>query len=194
MKRLFALGLALVMACGMLLLSACGRSNVASNFGAAVAEWKENEGKKESDTLIGTYTDGEMAKDLGFNVTSYPNSVSLTPDKFFSIDRWFAQLQYVTPDGRSLIMRAASENARTLTRSYDEAHTFDVTTQTIDGVEVEVSRAEKGCTMVSWVRAGFQYVLHSNEKQDPPGDDEIRAFVEGMACEAASAAGSENNG
>lgn len=185
MKRLIALALALVMVFGLTLLAGCKGSDVATNFGKAVAEWKESGGKKESDTIIDTYTDGDMAESLGFNVVSYPSGSALFPDKFFAIDEWFAQLQYVTPDERSLIVRTAPTGIRELKYSYTEAHDQDVRVTTIDGIEVTTGVAEKGCTLISWERDGFQFLLHSNHQQNPPPDAEVKALVTGLACQAA---------
>lgn len=191
MKRLTARILLLAMAGCLLLAAGCGRSNVATNFGTAVVEWKENGGAKESDTTIDTYTDGDMAESLGFDVVAYPDTEALTADKFFAIDDWFAQIQYVTPDERSLIVRTSPVGIRQLVHSYTEAHDLDVRVATIDGVEVNTGLAEKGCTLVSWERDGFQFLLHSNHKQDPPSDSEVKAFVTGLACRAAPADESE---
>lgn len=180
MKRLIATGLVLVMAGG--LLAGCQRSNIATNFGQAVIEWKENEGKKQSETVIDTYQDGDMGESLGFDIVMYPDSAAMPADKFFAIDNWFAQIQYKMPDGRDLVVRVAREDTRTLIYSYNERHETDLVTKILSGAEVAVGLSEKGCTLASWNKGGFQYLVHSNERQAPPSDGEIEALVSGLLC------------
>lgn len=182
MKRFFVLSLAVVLA--VIVLAGCQRSDVATNFGDAVIEWKKNEGKKQSNTIIDNYPDGDMGASLGFDVVNYPSSAAMTPDMFFAIDNWVAQIQYKASGGRDIVVRAARDDARTrnLRYLYAEAHDAEEDIERIDGVEVTVGLDEQGCTLVNWQRGGYQYTVHSNERQDPLSDAEIEAFVEGLIC------------
>ncbi len=182
MKRTTTLVMGILL-CAALALGGC-RSNVAGNFGKNVQDWKQNDGKNtEPQTDLGTYTDGQMADKLAFNVTAYPETDAFTPTKFFAISYWFAQIEYETPNGNIYVARVAKEGNKDVASSYDEKHDTDVSTQTVDGVEVRTGVSGKGCTLVSWTRDGFNYLVHSRPDQEPLSDEEVQLFVQGLAAE-----------
>lgn len=175
MKRI---GLSLLLLLLVVALAGC-RSNV-TNVGGAIDDWRNQNNSEARESDIVEYDNGDFGDTLGFNVT-YPSTASLVPNKFYTIDQWFGQIQYNAPDAKSYVLRVARSESTDLTTAYFEKHPT-ASTQTIDGIEVSTGKAEKGCTMSWWTRGDFQYTLHSNDIQEPPTEDELETFVAGLDC------------
>lgn len=183
--RLFVLVLAALLLFS-LGLTACKRSNVSTNFGEAVLDWKAGGTSGAShvqETQLDTYTNGDFGDSLGFDVTAYPDSAALSPQKFYAIEQWFGQIEYFTADDRVLVLRIARDNSKDVRTTYTENHNTQEESRTVDGIEVSLARSGNGCTMVFWEKEGFQYLIHSNFQQDPPSDDEVNQLVRGLQSE-----------
>ena len=177
MKRLVAFALAAVLVFG---LCGCTGSANARNFGEVVQDWNtRGDSSVIEPSEIVTYKDGKVGETLGFDVTC-PTVADIKPIKFFAIDGWFCQVEYKAPDERVLVVRVAREEAKNLILTYDETHNATSETRTVDGAEVLVRTGEKGCTMVSWVRDGFQFIAHSSAVYDAPTTQEIDGLVAGL--------------
>lgn len=174
-----------------LLAAGCAKANPAGeNFADVVTDWQpesRREGYGEPSDIT-TYDAPGFAKELGFVVTDYPDDDALHPFKFFAIDYWFCQMEYQTEDERVLVLRIAREDAggKRLADTYHD-HYSHVETTEVDGVSLRVANGESGCTLASWVKNGFQYIVHSTHLQDAPAQGEIETLVRGLNCAEADA-------
>ncbi|MGD9559158.1 MAG: hypothetical protein AB7V55_00945 [Oscillospiraceae bacterium] len=189
--------LAWVAAAACLLLVGCANP-AGDNFANQVTDWRP-ESRRDAygePSDIVPYDAPGFEAELGFIVTDYPDDDALTPIKNFAIDSWFAQIEYETADERVLVVRIAREDAggKRLVDTYHEGHYSNPQELDVDGVEVRVRMAERGCTLVSWVKGGFQYLMHSNNLQSPPTTEEITALVAGLSTVEATDASASNPG
>lgn len=175
MKRAAALALVLVA-----LLCGCTQNAMEANINRRIQDWRPESHAGPSDIV--EYTDGNFHEKLGFDVVGYPNTTDYPPQKFFSVDTWFGQIEYRTQDGRLLVLRMAKDTSSDLATSYAERHNQDVSTRQLGDVAITTAKAEKGCVMSSWEKSGFQYILHSNEKYAAPSEEEVDLFVQQLDC------------
>ncbi len=193
MKRMGAALLAAVLLCA--LLAGCKRSNAGQNFGEIVAgRYKDNQNRyaaSNSESLpppepipIVTYQNGNFGPTLGFTITQYPNNATLSPTKFFALDGWFSQIEFVSNDEKHLVLRTAFTDAGYLTITYKELHDASDTSRDVGGVEVRTRNAPSGCSMVTWNQGEFQFLLHSNAAQGPLPTDLVDMVVSGTVAQA----------
>lgn len=182
MKRLLVIGLL----CAGMLLCGCN-SGAGQNLAYFVEAREENLGRGESraPTEVHTYTDANFADTLGFNVVEVASTGGVTPIKYFTMDGWIGQVEFMTGSDEILVLRVASEEGRNLMATYEETHDASDNTRTVGDVEVRTRTAKAGCCMVTWAKGGYQFLLHSNVKQGQPADAEVDAIVQGTRCEAA---------
>ncbi len=176
--KIFSIGLLSVFFA--LVLSGCSSTPAAENLNHALEEWRHQESASLAKSVIEEFDTPVFNSALGFDVIAYPNTTELKPYKFFAIEHWIGQIQYLTPDERILVVRVAKEDGKRLLSTYSEPHTIDMETRTIDGIEVEIRHSPEKCTAVVWKRNGFQYLVHSRGTQGPMTDAEIEAFVKGL--------------
>ncbi len=171
-----------IAALAVVLLVACGQSGAGQNFGEVVGEWRpQNDAARSvAPAEIGTYDSPDFGDVLGFDVTEYPDTAALSPQKFFTIDDWFGQIEYVTEDERTLVVRVAKKEGKSLAATYTGSYAAGDELRQVDGMEVRVGTAADGAVMVSWTRGEYQYVLHSAGGQDAPSEEEIEMFVKEM--------------
>lgn len=181
-KRIRALVLALLC---VLALAGCGSGSVGQNLGRYVEERNDkppmaaNSGVKAE---IATYTDANFADVLGFNVVQTAPNTAMSATKFFTIDGWFGQIEFLTGDGRVLVLRVAKDTEKDLSTTYAEKHSASTETRTVDGVDVNIRTAKEGCGAAAWKRDGYQFYLHSNKAQGRPTDAEIDAVAASVRC------------
>ncbi len=191
MKRKTAAWLA-VLLCAVL-LSGCS-SNAGQQFGEYVAQrHKANLGRANAASAspaqpetvdIVTCQNGSFGPSLGFDLTVYPSNASLTPNKFFAIDGWFSQIEFLSSENLHLVLRTAFTDAGYLTATYRELHDASDTTREVDGIEVRTRNAAAGCSMVTWTRGDFQFLLHSNTNQGPLPTELVDMVVTGTRAQA----------
>ena len=172
------------------LLASC-TSNVGQGFADEVvgrqeaAQAAKEEPAEPYPVKVTTYSDGQFSPELGFNVTSYPNDSRITAKKFFAIDDWYGQIEFDTADGLGLVLRAAPKDSGYLTTTYTELHDASDTARTVDGIDVRTRNSSLGCSMITWNRGDFQFLLHSNKSQGEPPKEIVDILVQETACQAA---------
>ena len=181
----------LLLTTGLLLafLASCS-SNVGQGFADEVVARQEaaqaaNEEPVEPYPVkVTTYSDGHFSPELGFDVTSYPNNSQISAEKFFAIDDWYGQIEFATDGGLGLVLRSAFKDAGYLTTTYTELHDASDTVRTVDGIEVRTRNSSQGCSMITWNRGDFQFLLHSNKSQGEPPKEIVDILVQETACQA----------
>lgn len=174
-----------IMLCGcmaFILLAGCKANTAGQNFADFVGDYNPalHENKNDEPVEVSTLTSTDFTTDLGFKLVSWPQEADLSPYKYFAINKRFGQVEYITPDKRTMVLRVAHANTAPLTDTYSETHLLKKETRQIDGVEVSVGFSSKGCSMVKWKRGDFQYTLHSNASHGLPKDEEITKLVTGL--------------
>ena len=165
------------------LLAGC-TSSAGQNFGDALQDW-DPKLSPPSDANPVSYENGQFGDRLGFNVVSYPKGSSLYAHKFFVINEAYAQIEFADSEGRALVLRVAPADAGTLTTTYGETHTTSDSTRTAEGIEVRTRGSSEGCSMVTWERDGYQFLLHSNKAQGALPEAEVDEVVRDTRAEAA---------
>lgn len=189
MKRAVPFLLVAVLACAC--LTGCGRQ-AGENFGRVVAERQalregQNNPTGSSASVVSIpiepYQDGNFGPSLGFNVTGYPNNSTLSATKFFALDGWFSQIEFVSNEGQHLVLRTAFSDAGFLTTTYKELHGETDTTRTLNTTEVRTRNMKDGCSMVTWSQGEFQFLLHSNAAQGPLPTSLVDMVVSGTRAD-----------
>lgn len=189
MKRAGCVLLAALLCAG--LLAGCGSGGAGQGLTDFVSA-RDKELKKPTredvsanPTEVETYTDGSFAGVLGFNVVRVASDANVSPTKYFTIDGWFGQIEFLSADGLVLVLRVAREDKKDLTTTYEEDHYATDETRTVDGIEVRTRTAQRGCCMVTWALDGYQFLVHSNAAQGRPPDADIDSVVAGTRCASA---------
>lgn len=191
MKNLYKQIVAGVSGLLLLTLAGCNANPAGDNFGHAVETWRTQvESQSYVHTNVEEYTKPHFADSLGFAVVSYPDTKDLKPTQFFVIDKWFGQIEYTTADNRTLVVRVAYKDDKSLEYSYQEYHGLDKKVRQVDGIDVTSKGAIEDCYMTLWVRGDFQYLVHSNKDQPKPSDEEIDELVKGLDSQAETDASS----
>lgn len=182
---LVLLGLVLL---GLALLgTGCRQTPMAQNLNTALGGW----GEKDADSTlpepidIVPYVNADFAPALGFDVVDYPDNASLWPEKYFVLEGWYAQMEYTTEDGRSLVVRVAKADEKELYTTYVEHHYASYEEREIDGVEVKIRTSAAGSSMITWRSGDFQYLLHASKLYGMPPDEEIETMVTGLRAKLA---------
>lgn len=192
MEKVLALLLALA---AVLAMAACKRSEV-TQVGQTLDNWanppKPTEQPEPID--IKQYQDANFSRDLGVEVVSLPDGAVYMPNKFFVLEDWYGQIEFTTTDNLSLNVRVAEAGGKRLTTTYAEAHIHDKETYDIDGIEVKIATAQKGCALVTWERGGVQYAVHSNRRQGVPPMRAIEDMVRGLDSVVVGGSGEAESG
>ena len=160
-----------------MLLAGCKKSSAGNDFGRVVEDWRNGINSESTETSIVKYDVPEFGDTLGFDVVAYPDHRGLIPDKYFAIDNWFGQLEFLTVDDRTLVVRVADAENKSLELSYEEYHGLDKETRKVGEIEIKMQRSMDNCYLVSWEKDDFQYVIHSNKFQVKPAESEIDELV-----------------
>ncbi|NLW78804.1 MAG: hypothetical protein GXY32_05265 [Ruminococcaceae bacterium] len=187
-KKTVSALLVLCLLTATLALAACTSNPAGENFAHAIEDWKpesrrENYGEPSE---IVPYDAPDFTETLGFAVVEYPDTEALSPFKFFAIDKWFCQIEYQTDNDRVLVVRIAREDAggKLITDTYSEGHFSNVEHYELAGdVTLRYGENSVGCAMGSWVKNGFQYLVHSNKHQTLPSEAELETLALGLNCE-----------
>lgn len=195
MKKWLLAALCLALLAG---LPGCGSRRAGDNFSDFYEEYKENLPVSVSPPALPSEItpakDGNTGAAIGFDLVQYPNTAALPLSKIYTVDGWFAQLEYPTggtaenDEKRLLVLRVAKAESKRLATTYASAHHSSPEDFTAAGVEVHRAQSEKGDTMLTWEKDGFQYLLHSYFTYTPPTDAELEAFITGMAAAPAEKA------
>lgn len=167
-----ALAMALLFAVG------CARSGAGGNFTHVMEDWQPTApARAPQPAELDAYDTPAFGASLGFDVVSWPDSESLRLDRCFAIDKVYGQLVYSDDEGRILVQWVARQGVANLARWYPEAHNEREETRRIGEIDVLVQTAPEGCTMVSWQRGAFQYLMHCHYNRPAPTKEQIELLV-----------------
>lgn len=179
-----------------LLLAACDSNPAGENFVRSIEDWEadvQRESYGQASSIV-QLEGPNFADTLGFEVVAYPDDDTLEPERYFSVDNWFCQIEYRAADERLLVLRIAKDDAPWRVRStYDESHGENEESLELgvpdseEPIAVHIGENRTGCSMASWRQGGYQYILHSNRQQQRLPVEEVEAMVLGLRCEEKSA-------